>query len=594
MKGTPKLQRKAIAIVLLGMLALSACGGGNSSSAPPVSTPPPPTLTSLGLSLSDNNPAYNEVVTLTATAQPAGTTFTGTISFYEDQGALLNGNGVLLGQVSVNGQASAQWSQKFLGGEHTVYAVLNNAPNLASAAVPIKVTAALAVPATGAYLGAATTAGTIDSVEKAFPKGIGRPYAINLQYYSSPWTRIAAELNSQGVLQPDSQLADDISHGRIPLISWGCDDSQAGTDALIAAGDNSNQDITTIHNTAKALAQIPGPVLLRWKWEFNGFWASHETCAGTTRSAGWTQQSERNFTGAWQTIWTIFQSEGATNVVFVWNPMSYVSGAGGSKTADPHPFYPGNTFVDWIGVDTYQGVGNTTDTFQTDMQPFYNDFTIVENGIPVYGKPIIVGENGAPGYSLNTPNQEVQWAYIQGILSDFQANIFPQLKAVCWFDLQNSLLDDNNGQGNGGLAAMAALGTSPLFSQTSLVASGAAPTSDNQSSTYVMPLALTNNGLLPLTNVQVTSISNISNITGTGTVVPPNGPISFPNSTGASTLTAGQTAIAGTTFNWPPSATCVQMTINYSATQSDNAGGTTQYNGNDTIKVSRLTTGQCR
>ena len=130
---------------------------------------------------------------------------------------------------------------------------------------------------------------------------------------------------------------------------------------------------------------------------------------------------------------------------------------------DPHGFYPGNDYVDWIGIDTYQRGPN--ETFDGDFGLFYSDF-----GNSQYGnKPLMVGENGAQNYGQH--DTKLQWTYLQGLLADVQANRYPLLKAYDYFDAPGNtppgwVLDDNNGQGNGGLAAFAMLAASPSFSPT--------------------------------------------------------------------------------------------------------------------------------
>jgi hypothetical protein len=74
-------------------------------------------------------------------------------------------------------------------------------------------------------------------------------------------------------------LAGDISHGRVPVISWERDASSFNTDSLIAGG-NAGED-ATITQTVNALKQYPGPVVLRWMWEFNDL-ANHANCLGWT------------------------------------------------------------------------------------------------------------------------------------------------------------------------------------------------------------------------------------------------------------------------------------------------------------------------
>ena len=252
------------------------------------------------------------------------------------------------------------------------------------------------------------------------------------------------------------QLLGDISHGRVPVISWVCDGKIANYNHVIAGGDSTEDAVITA--TAKTLAQYPGPVLLRWFWEFN-VRNNNQGCRGDSGGKP-TQQVYNDFIGAWQRIWRLFQSAGATNVVFLWNPGHYnVDG----DADDPHGFYPGNNYVDWIGLDTYQRT--TTATFDDDFGLFYNDF-----GGSQYGnKPLIVGENGSQGFAQN--NSELQRTYLQGLLSDVQANRYPLLKAYDYFDSAgngNWVLDDNNGQGNGGLAAFSSLAASKLFSPAAI------------------------------------------------------------------------------------------------------------------------------
>ena len=281
---------------------------------------------------------------------------------------------------------------------------------------------------------------------------VNRTFALHLHYYG--WTALAPELDSSGVFQPDPALQGDVDHGRIPVISWGCDDSQFGSDGRIAAGDPDED--ANILATAKALGQYPGPVLLRWFWEFNVLSnPNRRICRGDYGNP--TPQVYADFIGAWRHIRQLFRQAGAVNVFFVWNPGNY-DALGDPK--DPHNFYPGNGFVDWIAIDSYQR--SKTAAFTDDFDRFYTDFSE-----PQYGhKPMMVGENASYNYSQY--GMELQWTYLQGLLADVQAGMYPLLKGYCYFDSvgQNGdwVLDDNNGQGNGGLAALAIMGASAQFS----------------------------------------------------------------------------------------------------------------------------------
>jgi hypothetical protein len=160
----------------------------------------------------------------------------------------------------------------------------------------------------------------------------------------------------------------------------------------------------------------------------------------------------------------MFRQQGATNVFFLWNPGHYDSD---KDPKDPRRFYPGDEFVDWIGLDTYQR--SPTSTFADDFGLFYQDFASKQ-------KPLMIGENASPNFAIE--KSELQWTYLQGLLAEVQAGQYPQLEAYCYFDSKpkdkdneppdkdkprNWILDDNNGQGKGGLAALALIGASAVF-----------------------------------------------------------------------------------------------------------------------------------
>ena len=145
----------------------------------------------------------------------------------------------------------------------------------------------LPVPANGVYLGIQANPGLASNQELAteilegpVSNGINHTFALHLAYYK--WGDIAAMLDSNAIFQPDVNLAGDISHGRVPVISWGCDQKVANSDSVIAAGAASEDAIITA--TVNALKQYPGPVLLRWFWEFNDL-GNNQTCRGDTEAS---------------------------------------------------------------------------------------------------------------------------------------------------------------------------------------------------------------------------------------------------------------------------------------------------------------------
>ena len=168
----------------------------------------------------------------------------------------------------------------------------------------------------------------------------------------------------------------------IPNIAWHLESTPL-TD--IAAGVH---DVDTIIPVAQQCAAWPadasgnpaypgqpgGRVFIRLMHEFNI--TSSYYCPATLG------ETTANFVAAWQHIVQVFAAQGATNVRWIWCPNVASSGAG---TTGPSPWnntsgtaalmYPGDAYVDYIGMDGYNQYVPTWDTFATVFQTTYNWIT---------------------------------------------------------------------------------------------------------------------------------------------------------------------------------------------------------------------------
>ena len=184
-----------------------------------------------------------------------------------------------------------------------------------------------------------------ETATEALESTLGRTLAMHLHYHH--FYDLIAGVGEQ----------DDAIQGRIPVVSWDCADYLSGTgavtDADIAAGKYDGPNLPgglpgIILQAQKAKA-FGHPIFLRYKWEMN---LQYQTaCANANDDAAWTYQGKQHYSAtdyiaAWDHIRDVFRAQGANNVVWLFNP----SGGG---NLPPSLYYPGDSEVDWVGLDWY-------------------------------------------------------------------------------------------------------------------------------------------------------------------------------------------------------------------------------------------------
>jgi hypothetical protein len=226
-------------------------------------------------------------------------------------------------------------------------------------------------------------------------------------------------------------------YGAIPLLSWNCGD----TNANVAAG----ADDQLITAYAQALKSYGKPLFLRWHWEMN-LVRAHPQCADSASS----------YIAAWRHMWTIFRSQHADNVAFVWCPSANKSPSA-SNFAD---YYPGNGYVDWIAGDAYSRAYQGSPNFQKLWKPFYDWARMTDPGAP-----IMVAETGSGAAAVGASKGQIQTTYLDSARSAI-ANHGPMsaIQAFLYFDASgpNGSWDLDESQG---FNAFQALGRAFTFRQ---------------------------------------------------------------------------------------------------------------------------------
>ena len=166
------------------------------------------------------------------------------------------------------------------------------------------------------------------------------------------------------------------SPNSVPMVSWTI---PMTNDQITDGSDNSY-----IEAQAAAVKSYGKPVFIRPDAEMNGTWLpGYDITSGV---------SPTQYVASWQHIYKMFN--GVTNAVFVWCPNS-----GDPTGRRASAWYPGDAYVDWIGLDSYPEFGSAN-RFLTSSDGA-NDMA---NFAAEHGKPLMLAEWGPNTTTMFTDN----------------------------------------------------------------------------------------------------------------------------------------------------------------------------------------------
>lgn len=130
----------------------------------------------------------------------------------------------------------------------------------------------------------------------------------------------------------------------------------------------------------------------------------------------------QGYIAAWRHIHGVFAREGVTNVRWVWSP-NYMSNRPHDPISDYNLYYPGDRYVDWVGVSGFNW-GHTSASGWVGFDDLFQDF--LTDTASRYDKPQIISIFG----SVDGPGSKTDW-----IRDSYQAmGRYPSLRAVIWFN----------------------------------------------------------------------------------------------------------------------------------------------------------------
>lgn len=207
-----------------------------------------------------------------------------------------------------------------------------------------------------------------------------------------------------------SRILDDYMHFRVPVIAWNCE----YPDVQIASG----QWDTQIAQSAAQAKGFGAPMFVSFFPDANLPNTSEpQPGAGGNRVRCWDGKTDQRdgdfspteFIAAWQHVHTMFVNAGATNVIWVW-----ITSADPAAQA-PMQYYPGDQFVDWVGMDAFDLNGGS----------FASTFAAPYAALSGIGKPMMIANTGVSGAA----QQQFFSAGAAALKSQF-----PQIKAFLYYD----------------------------------------------------------------------------------------------------------------------------------------------------------------
>jgi mannan endo-1,4-beta-mannosidase len=127
---------------------------------------------------------------------------------------------------------------------------------------------------------------------------------------------------------------------------------------------------------AESVRAYGHPVILSFGHEMNGYWYKW----------GYGHVSPAAFIAAWRHIVNLFRVLGAQNVTWMWT-VNIINDAHGGNVPRPDPWWPGSSYVNWVGIDGYYL--KTSWKFAPLFGPTISAVRAVT------GDPILIAETGA-------------------------------------------------------------------------------------------------------------------------------------------------------------------------------------------------------
>lgn len=242
----------------------------------------------------------------------------------------------------------------------------------------------------------------------AFEQAIGSRMAI--VHWYQPWGYTQGWYSSPLDVAALNAVA---ARGSIPMITWEAWGSINGVDPSHVANIPTGAFDAYIDSWAQGLKSFGKPVYLRLFHELNN--QSYPWAYGVNGNTA------QDLIAAWRYVHDRFARIGAANVQWVWSPNTE------NTLIAFNALYPGDAYVDWLGVDGYNG-GSALAwggwlSAQEVFDRSYRSFQAINAS-----KPVMIAETGSAEQGGSKPN------WITDLFTATLPQAFPNVRAVVWFD----------------------------------------------------------------------------------------------------------------------------------------------------------------
>lgn len=242
-------------------------------------------------------------------------------------------------------------------------------------------------------------------------------------YFSDNWF--------EGIKFPRKAVDVIHSKGAVPFIrimprsTWNaCTDRKYRLDKII-----SGKFDKQLRRYARAVREVPGPMLMEFGTEVNGNWFPWSGyCNGGAKLDGYGSpelaDGPERFRDAYRHLIDLFRSEGVNNVTWVLHLDAHSEPD--ERWNDYAAYYPGDDYIDWIGVSVY---GAQTPAVLRRWNPPFRDVMdyVYRKAVRISKtKPIAVLEFGVV-------ENENKANWIRDALRDLSSGRYPRVKAISWW-----------------------------------------------------------------------------------------------------------------------------------------------------------------